>query len=247
MPEFRKLFDLPAVKLSREDIENIGRLITDGLPIKPKAFNFSLSDGDTTYRAYSLDELLSQNLPSSIDDLSFSVHGWSDEYKIDRGITISLRRTIASCQIHALDEVWFKGKIQQIMEFFERRKPWYGNTRPSLAGIFGGFQMLSLYALLFLLWKKEFLFSLFAGFTFAAIIKGFANGDFYGSWCSCNNSRSHYPGFAEEQLVSRPIHHSSEPKSCAIAARRIQTLRPLLRIQNINFGLLAASCILFQR
>jgi hypothetical protein len=173
MPEFRKLFDLPAVKLSREDIENIGRLITDGLPIKPKAFNFSLSDGDTTYRAYSLDELLSQNLPSSIDDLSFSVHGWSDEYKIDRGITISLRRTIASCQIHALDEVWFKGKIQQIMEFFERRKPWYGNTRPSLAGIFGGFQMLSLYALLFLLWKKEFLFSLFAGFTFAAIIKGF--------------------------------------------------------------------------
>ena len=173
MPEFRKLFDLPAAKLSREDIENLGRLITDGLPIKPRAFDFSLSDGDATYRAYSLDELLSQNLPSSVDDLSFSVHGWTDDEKIDRSITIRLGRTIASCQIHALDEVWFKGKIQQIGEFFGQRKPWYGKFRTSLPGLFGGFQSLSFGAFLFLLWKSEFLFSLIAGLTIVALFRGF--------------------------------------------------------------------------
>lgn len=174
MPEFRKRFDLPAARLSRGDIENLGQLITDGLPTKPKTFDFSFSDGDATYRAYSLDDLLSQDLPSSIDDLSFAVHGWTDDDKIDRGVTINLRRTNASCHIHALDEVWFKGKIQQITEFFWRRSPWYGKFRPSLSGIFGGLQALSFFALLFFLWKSEFLFSLVAGLTLSALSKGFA-------------------------------------------------------------------------
>lgn len=159
MPEFRKLFDLPAAKLSRTDVENLGHLITNGLPKKPQAFEFSLSEKEATYRDYSLAELLSQNLPSSIDRLSFNVHGWTDDNKIDCGVTIDLHRTFASCQIYALDEVWFKGKIQQIVEFFAQRSPWYGRYRSILPGLFGALQALSSCALLFLTMEKRFFVS----------------------------------------------------------------------------------------
>ena len=173
MPEFRKHIDLPAARLSRSDVENLGRLITDGLPVNPKALDFSLSKGDATYRAYSLKELLSNDLPSSIDDLSFRVHGWTDDNIIDRSIFIDLHRTIASCRIYSLDEVWLKGKIQQITEFFRERRPWYGEIRKSLPGLFGAMQAIFFIALFFFFWKHQFFFLVVAGLTLAALSKGF--------------------------------------------------------------------------
>lgn len=174
MPEFRKLFALPAARLSRADLDNLGRLISDDLQFRPDAFDFTFSDGDATYRAHSLDELLSLELPQSIDGVSFRAHGWTDDNNIDRGVVLHLSRTIAYCQIHSYDEVWFKGKIQQLTEFFTRRGPWYCKIRDSLAGLFGGFEALSFCALLFLLLTGRFLFALVAGLTLAVLTKGFS-------------------------------------------------------------------------
>lgn len=171
MPEFRKLFDLPAAKLSRADLEDLGQLISDGMPFRPDAFEFSVSDGDATYQAQSLDELLSQELPQSIDSLSFRVHGWTDDNRIDRGVSLNLTRTTASCQIHSYDEVWFKGKIQQIMEFFTRRGTWYSKIRGMVPFLFGFFVGAPFVALLFFLSARQFLFALVSGITLAALVK----------------------------------------------------------------------------
>jgi hypothetical protein len=125
MPHFRKLFDLPTARLSRADVRDLGRLISDGLVRKPFTDDFSLSYGDATYQDRSVDDLLCQDLPHSVDMLSFRVVGWTEDDKIDRHVTLQLSRTSASCEILSYDEVWFKGKIIQIEEFFAKHKPWY--------------------------------------------------------------------------------------------------------------------------
>lgn len=112
-------------------------------------------------------------MPDSIEGLEFRVHGWNDNNNIDRGVTVSLGRTIASSQVHSLDEVWFKGKTQQIAEFFHARQPWYGTIHPKLAGIFGGLQGSALSALFYFLWTRQFLFAAIAGVTLAILGKGF--------------------------------------------------------------------------
>jgi len=165
MPEFRKLFDLPASNLSRSDVEALGRLICDGLPLVPKCFEFVFRAGDITYRAYSLAELLAQELPNSIDSLEFRVHGWNDDNNIDRGVAINLGRITASCQVHSLDEVWFKGKTQQLVEFFTTRRPWYGTIRPGFAGVLGAMQGMAFPACIYFLWNRQFLFAIASGFT----------------------------------------------------------------------------------
>lgn len=182
MPEFRKLFDLSASKLSRSDVEALARLICEGLPPVPKSFEFSFQAGDTTYRAYSLDELLAQELPDSVDRLDFRVHGWNDDSQIDRGVTISLGRITASCQVHSLDEVWFKGKTQQLLEFFSARRPWYGKIRPSLVGVLGAVQGMAIPAFFYFLWNHHFVFALASGLTVLILSKGlgaFIRGDLF--------------------------------------------------------------------
>jgi hypothetical protein len=174
MPEYRKVFDLPAASLSRSDVEALGRLICEGLPVVPKSFEFILEAGEASFRAYSLDELLAQNLPDSITGLKFKVQWWNDNNNIDCGATITLGRTYASSQVHSLDEVWFKGKIQQITEFFLLRQPWYGTVRSKLAGIFGGLQGLAIFALWYFLLTRQFLFVGIAGITLAILWKGFS-------------------------------------------------------------------------
>lgn len=178
MPEFRKLFDLPATKLSRSDVEALGRLICEGLPLVPKSFEFVFRAGDTTYSAYSLVDLLAQELPDSIDSLEFRVHGWNGD-NIDRGVTINLGRITAFCQVHSLDEVWFKGKTQQLVEFFTTRRPWYGTIRPSLVVVLGALQGMAIPVCIYFLWNRQFLFALASGFTvlilgksLGAIIRG---------------------------------------------------------------------------
>lgn len=182
MPEFRKLFDLPASTLSRSDVEALARLICDGLPPVPKSFEFSFQAGDTTYRAYSLDDLLAQELPNSVDRLDFRVHGWNDDRQIDRGVTINLGRITAICLVHSLDEVWFKGKTQQLLEFFNARRPWYGKIRPSLVSVLSVIQGMAIPAFFYFLWNRHFLFALASGFTVLVLGKGlgaFIRGDLF--------------------------------------------------------------------
>ena len=156
MPEFRKLFGLPAVRLSRADIESLGRLVTEGLGPKPGDFDFALLAGDEIFRANSLDELLSQDLPLSVDELTIDVRGWTDDHKIDRGISIRLSPTVSMCQIHALE---FKGKIQQLTEFFRRHGPWYSRIRNGLPGLTGALHAFSFTALLLFLCLGDWVFS----------------------------------------------------------------------------------------
>lgn len=174
MPEFRKLFDLPAAKLSREDVENLAKVITDGIAsTRPDYLSLSLSSGDATYKARSIDELLSQELPASVDNLDFSVAGVTSDYNIDRGVTIHLHRLYSTCQVHALDEIWFNGKIEQITKFFRNRRTWYGKFRNFFPFLFGVILTASFFVFSFLVNDGEIPLALVAGATFVVFLFSF--------------------------------------------------------------------------
>ncbi len=160
--EYRKFIETPPVTLHREDIKELARILTEKLPVHPKAFDFCFSYCDAQFRADSIEELLKQKLPPTVDGVAFSVLGWSDEGGIDRGITFNLTRTTGYYQIHALDETWFKGKIQQINEFLNLRRPWYALNRMSLAGLLGAGQTLAFFAFLFFIFQRSIVCGAFA-------------------------------------------------------------------------------------
>jgi hypothetical protein len=179
MHEFREIYELPAARFSRSDIEKLGQLISGGLRVKPGAFDFSLSDGVKKHRASSLDDLLSQELPQSIDALSFEALGWTDDDNIDRSVRVDVSRTFAQCHIFSQDEVWFSGKAQQIKELFSGCSPWYGKIRPAIPGVIGALEGISVFLLGFFLLSQQFFFSAISGLTLLVLFRffwSFSNG-----------------------------------------------------------------------
>ena len=167
MREFRKIVDLPAARLYRADIEELAKIITDGLPEKREnsvlePFRFSLNDEVSSYRANSVDELLSLDLPDAAEGLSIEATGWTDNREIDRGIDINLNRNFANVQIHALDEVWFNGKIQQVNDFFRNHRPWYGPFHKYTPVIFGILQGTAFLALFVFVAAEKYLLAVFS-------------------------------------------------------------------------------------
>jgi hypothetical protein len=157
MPEFRKIIGTPPTVLRRHDIKRLAELLVADLPRRPKAFDFAVSSGDAQFRADSIEELLEQDLPDQIDSFTVNVRGWTEDNNIDRGISLNLRRTLGDYQIHSLDEVWFRGKIQQLNEFFKARRPWYASMRTFFPGLSGALYVSLFFALVFLLATKAML------------------------------------------------------------------------------------------
>lgn len=145
MPEFSKRIDLSAVKLERKDIEQLGHLICDGVMIDSICDSeYSILSGDIAYRSSSINGLMEQDLPKMIDGVSFRVFSWRDP-EITQSVSVDVRRWGAYCQIHSSEEIWFKGKIEQIKEFFARRRPWYGKIKHELIGsILGALAVISI-------------------------------------------------------------------------------------------------------
>lgn len=175
MREFRKIFDLPALRLSRADIMDLANLVTEDMPTRREnslePFDFSIGEGSSDYRCHSIDELLAQNFPNGVDKLSFSVEGWTDDGTIDREITISIYgHGGAYCQIHALNEVWFKGKIQQINEFFRKHRPWHGVFHKYIPFILGALGALLFSIPVFFLLQKNFLLFFYSATIFVMFI-----------------------------------------------------------------------------
>jgi hypothetical protein len=149
VPEYRTTVDLPPATLKRNAIQELASIVSDGVPLNPFGVEFSFVVGERSYKAASIEELLHQTPPSTLDRLSFSVNGWSENPEIRRGVSIDLSRYSGNYRIHALDEVWFRGKIQQIRIFFEAHRPWYRPSRVLPALLFGILGTLSLDALLY--------------------------------------------------------------------------------------------------
>lgn len=173
MPEFRKIIEPPAVKLDRNDVEQLAMLMTENIPQRPRSFEFALTFNDAQYSAETIEELFQQNIPATADSLSFTIRGWNDVNNIDRGITLSLRKTIGDYQIHSLDEVWFKGKIQQLNDFFNSKRPWYSVFRKYLPGIIGFSQGIVFLAIIFFMFSSSFILAATAGITLYLLSWGF--------------------------------------------------------------------------
>ncbi|MCX7061381.1 MAG: hypothetical protein NTZ11_10875 [Gammaproteobacteria bacterium] len=137
MPEFRTIVKVPPLRLNKDSIEALAKLAVQGVPTRPKSCDFTLSVGDAQYGADSLEELWAQALPVQVESLSISVRGWTDDNRIDRGIWLTLRPTGGEYQVHSSDEVWFRGKLQQLSQFMQAHTPWYRPMVPAFSGISG--------------------------------------------------------------------------------------------------------------
>lgn len=169
MPEYRSLFDLPPSVLSREDIVALAKLLEAGIPLNPHSVKYTAKTGEVSYRAKSINDLLSQ-LPGNADQLELRVTGWTDDNSIDRGVSISLHAKFASCQIHSIDEIWYRGKLSQIQEFFRARRPWYGGALPQIPLVSGALQTALLLAAVYLWLKGNHVLSAFATLTLVALV-----------------------------------------------------------------------------
>jgi hypothetical protein len=166
MSEFRKIIQTPPVVFRRHDIEQLATLLVADLARPAQPFDFALTSGDARFRADTIEELLQRDLPEQIDSLAVTVRGWTADNNIDRGISINFHRTYGDYQIHSLDEVWFKGKIQQLNEFLKARRPWYASILPYFPFLNGALQPLLLFASAFLFYKKSILL---AGISLVAL------------------------------------------------------------------------------
>jgi hypothetical protein len=95
MPEYRSLFDLPPSVLTREDIVALAKLLEAGIPLNPHSIQYTAKTGEASYRAKSINDLLSQ-LPGNADQFYLGVNGWTDDNSIDRGVSIMLHATVPS-------------------------------------------------------------------------------------------------------------------------------------------------------
>ncbi len=167
MPEFRSLFDLPPSILNKADLFALASLLEDGVPISSHSIDYIATSGEASYKAKSITELLNQ-LPDTVEEVDFRVTGWSDDRGIDRGVSVRLHSIVASCQIHSMDEVWYRGKIAQINRFFGSRAPWYAIFRPYMPVFSGMLQPILLLATGYLWVKGNPAAAVVAGLTFVA-------------------------------------------------------------------------------
>lgn len=154
MQEYSKLIYTPPVILHRRDIEDLIKLLMENIPVEKMSLTFSFSHGDKTFRADSLEDLLQENLPPVVDSLVFSISNIDH----NRWVRFDLSKRNGDYYIYALDETWFKGKIQQINEFLSTKRPWYlPVSRPWVAGLLAGCISPSLFAIIFFLFQHSIL------------------------------------------------------------------------------------------
>lgn len=125
--EYRELFDLNSVFLTKEDLFVLEKLLiedndTDEIEIR---VNFD----STSIDAESFGELFENtDLPDSTDKLSINMRKRIDSgdcREISSGVSLSLHYNHINCQIHSCDQTWFLGKKAQVEKYFKSKKPWY--------------------------------------------------------------------------------------------------------------------------
>jgi hypothetical protein len=169
MPEYRSYFDLPPSVLMKEDIVALAKLLEAGIPLNSHSVEYTANTGEASYQAKSINDLLTQ-LPGNADQLDFRVFGWTDDNSIDRGFLITPHAKVPRCQIHSIDEIWYRGKLSQIHQFFRARRPWYGGALPYIRSISDALQPALLFSAVYLWLKGNHVLSVFATLTLVALV-----------------------------------------------------------------------------
>jgi hypothetical protein len=137
MPVFTKVVALPSVRLSRTDLDDLATLLNG----ESEWLLFSTSDRDIEYSGSSVEDLVAQRAPERLHNLLIVA------IKEDRSrISINLVWHLSTCYARSHDEVWVKGKTQQVKDFFKRRRRWYDRIRKTIvigAAVFAGMMMSS--------------------------------------------------------------------------------------------------------
>jgi hypothetical protein len=140
MREHRKLEQVSATKWDKESLFKLYDLMVENMNTKYNSDAITVCSGETSVSGESLQDVLDDFPYDKIDSVNFKVLNWNTDDKIDKGIHVSLRPTVADYQIHSTDEAWFKGKSAQLDELFQDQKPWYGFIHSIFPNAIGAIQ-----------------------------------------------------------------------------------------------------------
>jgi hypothetical protein len=136
--EYSVIVHLPPTLLRPKDLLELEGVVRSGMNITEEkgTFRLTLSTEEAHVTAQSVEELLSLELPATSDRLHIEAVGWAGN-TIDTAVRLTLYHNYIRCQLYSYDEIWFRGKLQQIRRFFSRHRPWYwwlNEVAPALSG-----------------------------------------------------------------------------------------------------------------
>lgn len=136
MEEYRDIFVLPPTCLFRSDLIELQKLIKRDLRCKKIDFSVSTEINHRNVSSESVESLLQHELPRETKNMRIESRSWNEKNEIDAGLYVSMRSGHIHCQIHALSEIKFLGKKEQIEQFFRLHRPWYAILTRSWTVIF---------------------------------------------------------------------------------------------------------------
>lgn len=116
MSEFRKLQALPPNRLDSRALEELEALLLQDFAPHEDALEVTADVDDKRVVAPSVRDLLSRLAgaePQSIRFRALDGRGTNST----RGVTVEAYPLWAQCQVHGLDEAWFRGKLRRPPDF----------------------------------------------------------------------------------------------------------------------------------
>ncbi|SHL15485.1 hypothetical protein [Halomonas caseinilytica] len=138
MAKFDRKFRAPVVSLSKADVERLVGLIFEGSDC-PDEFVVSLKSGEATYEVGDVDSLFGLEVPGRVESLIFYARWDSGGSHSQRRVIINLGMDLGFCSVSSDgDEVWFRGKCDQVDRYLKDKAPWYASISDAFPRLSGG-------------------------------------------------------------------------------------------------------------
>lgn len=130
MNEYREIVKVHPVRLYKEDLCELERVVKDGFECPGELFKITAEFGTKRASAGSIQELLGRGPLKEPDSLHITAMSRKEPPKIDADLSIDIvRGSFVHYQLAANSETVFYGKRGQLDAFFKNCRPWYGGAK----------------------------------------------------------------------------------------------------------------------
>jgi hypothetical protein len=122
--EWREIVDVHSIELYKEDIKELGSILTEDTGKNTPEIEMSVTSNSRTLKFNPIDENFDNFDIKSSNQVRIELVIWNgDSNDIVSGVTLEMHRNYVNYQIHSNSETWFLGKIEQLNRFFTKKKP----------------------------------------------------------------------------------------------------------------------------
>ncbi len=122
--EFRKIIYTHAVKLHKEDVLEIIKILNECSNNEKVELEVCIGYGEETIPLKSVEEIRDFNSNEISNKLKIRSIIWSDN-EIVSGVTLEFHYNFCEFQINSVYESWFLGKQKQLQSALKKFRPWY--------------------------------------------------------------------------------------------------------------------------